>query len=158
MKKFAGVMVAVCAVHSAVTGIIPTACAADSSEIISAVKARHLHDVKGHALEVAKLSPSERKVLLDQLIQALQSANWEEQANAAYIAGLLGPEAAPAVPYLIKAMDARMENVAGSCTSIRTYWCTGGTESGVGTAEATALDARVAPFAHGIGGGRSPCR
>lgn len=57
--------------------------------------------------------PREERAQLVQVIQPfLSSRKWEEQANAIYLLGFLGEAAAPAVPAIIKAMDAEMSNVA----------------------------------------------
>jgi len=86
--------------------------AADPSTIMEVIRTQHGHPVKVLDAEVPSLSTEQRRSLVSQLTQSLKSPNWEEQANAAYVAGLLGPEALPLVPDLIACMDAKMENVA----------------------------------------------
>lgn len=69
-------------------------------------------DMKPFAEKIERL-PKNEKVQLVQVIQPfLMSKKWQEQANAIYLLGFLGEEAAPAVPGILKAMDAEMSNVA----------------------------------------------
>lgn len=50
--------------------------------------------------------------LITRLRACLRSAEWEQQANAVFVLGLLGPAAKDAVPDMIEAMKARMANVS----------------------------------------------
>lgn len=69
-------------------------------------------DMKPFAEKIQAL-PREEKAQLVKVIQPfLSSRKWQEQANAIYLLGFLGEAAAPAVPIIIKAMDAEMSNVA----------------------------------------------
>lgn len=88
------------------------ACATDVNSVLQKMQTVSAHKLKALGPDVNGLSPTDRQVLLAQLIKMLQSPEWEYQANAAVIAGLLGADAQPAVPYLLAAMDTQMENVA----------------------------------------------
>lgn len=69
-------------------------------------------EMKPFAEKIERL-PKNEKVQLVQVVQPfLASKMWQEQANAIYLLGFLGEEAAPAVPGILKAMDAEMSNVA----------------------------------------------
>lgn len=91
--------------------------AADKTVIEQCMKTRHLPDLKQFEGDVEKLGAGERKQLLQIAMELLKSDDWRQQANAAYICGLLGEEALPAVPLLISSMEAKMSNVAWAASA-----------------------------------------
>lgn len=94
------------------TTLSETALAMDTDTIMTAVKTRHMPEIKKLDGEIQNLSAEERHALLQKLMESLKSSDWKEQANAAHICGVLGPEAAPASDLLVASMDAKMNNVA----------------------------------------------
>lgn len=79
-------------------------------------KARTNHssprEMKPLADRLSALPEKDKAKVLAALQPLLRSDNWEIQANTIYLLGALGPTAAPAAADILKAMSARMENVA----------------------------------------------
>lgn len=69
-------------------------------------------EMKPFAQKIDGLPKEEKAKLVAAIRPFLRSSKWEEQANAIYLLGYLGDSATPAVPEIIKAMDAPMSNVA----------------------------------------------
>ncbi len=59
-----------------------------------------------------RMPEGDKPALVQELISELKSFNWAEQANAAFVLGQLGPLARPAVPAMVAALEARMDNVS----------------------------------------------
>ena len=69
-------------------------------------------EMKPLADKLSALPDKDKAKVLAALQPLLRSDNWEIQANTIYLLGALGPAASPASADILKAMSARMENVA----------------------------------------------
>lgn len=100
-------------------GFCPQAQGVDNQENVKVAAAslvrsnrRSPREMKTFAEKLSTLSQDKKREIVEALAPFLKSERWEEQANAVYLLGYLGDAATPAVPDMIKAMDAKMSNVA----------------------------------------------
>ena len=85
-----------------------------ATQAVNKAKSNHSspYEMKPLADKLSSLPDRDKAKVLTALQPLLRSDKWEIQANTIYLLGALGPTAAPASADIIKAMSARMENVA----------------------------------------------
>lgn len=83
-----------------------------AAEARRAVQSRDEQRVKEIAKQISTLAPAIKTALLNEWRPLLRSSDWQQQSAAAVAIGALGAMAAPAVPEMVRASDAEMENVS----------------------------------------------